>query len=139
MTRKKPSLKRKSAKPPKARLIEHVSLGPCTVAGVFLTDAGGIVADVDVASTRRTLSLDPQFWLSDISTLALEAVKRKPVKPEAEEPSIAEPDDDADDAAHAEELVVDGGHIHGDSDAAVDEDEDVEREDGELVSADVLR
>lgn len=128
MTRipKKPALKGKTAKP-QPRVLVHRSLGSCTVVGIFLTDAGSIVADVDLAGVRRTLSLDPQFWLSDISTLALEAVKRKPVKPEAE---AAEPAGAADeDAAEPEEaelaLNVDG-HIDDGDQPETETDADAE-------------
>jgi hypothetical protein len=137
---KKTERKQKPAKPPKPqpRVIEHRSLGSCVVVGVFLTDAGSIVADVDVAGVKRTLALDQQFWLSDISALALEAVKRKPMKPEPEAVELAGAADE--DAAEPEESeLVPGvdGHL-SDGDLPVDEDEDV-REDGEMVSADVLR
>jgi hypothetical protein len=136
MTRKKPSLKRKSAKPPKPRLIEHRSLGACTVVGVYLTDAGSIVADVDVAGVRRTLSLDQGYWLSPITDLlaamppqSRPACKEKPVR-EAE-PTAAEPEE--------AELVPDvDGHLR-EIDPPADEDEDVEREEGELASNDVLQ
>jgi hypothetical protein len=137
MTRKKPVLKRKAAKPPKPRVIEHRSLGSCTVVGVFLTDAGSIVADVDVAGVRRTLSLDQRYWQSPIADLlAAMPPQSRPVckqeKPPVREaePTAAEPEE--------AELVPDvDGHLR---DSAPPEDEDEEeREDGELVSADVLR
>jgi hypothetical protein len=56
MTRKKPALK-----PKPAHVIQHRSLGSCTIIGIFFTDAGSIVADCDVAGVRRTLSLDQRL------------------------------------------------------------------------------
>jgi hypothetical protein len=129
----KTKLKRKAAKPPKPRVIQHRSLGACTIIGVFTTDAGGVVADCDVAGAQRTLSLDQRYWLSPIADLlaALPPQSRpvckqeKPVRETAVEPEEAELEPGVD------------GHL-SDGDLPVDEDEDV-REDGELVSADALR
>jgi hypothetical protein len=133
---KKTERKQKPAKPPKpqSRVIEHRSLGSCVVVGVFLTGAGAVVVDCDVAGVRRTLSLDQGYWLTPIADLltALPPQSRpikqeKPVREAAVEPEEAE--------------LVPGvdGHLRDGEDAEAEDDEDVEREESELVSADVLR
>jgi hypothetical protein len=139
MIRKKPALKRKTAKLPKPRVIQHRTLGSCVVIGIFFTDAGGIVADCDVAGAHRTLSLDQQYWLSPIADLlAAMPPQSRPVSKQ-EKPPVREAEPEP--AAEAEEAeLVPGvdGHLR-DSDLPEDEDEDTEREDGELVPADVLQ
>jgi hypothetical protein len=110
---------------PKPRVITHRSLGPCTLVGVFLTDAGSIVVDCDVAGVKRALSLDHRYWLSDISTLTLEAVKRKPMKPEKAEPSVAA--DEETETDEPELVPGEDGHLRSDqAETETDEDADVE-------------
>jgi hypothetical protein len=129
--RKKPALKRKTAKPPKPRVIEHRSLGACTVVGVFLTDAGSTVVDVDVAGAQRTLSLDQQYWLSPIADLlAAMPQARRVSKQEKPVPVVDELE--AEPEAAVELALNQDGHL-SDGDAENDEDEDVEC-DAELVA-----
>jgi hypothetical protein len=133
MTLKKPALKRKAAKPPKPRVIEHRSLGSCVVVGVFLTDAGSIVADVDLAGARRTLSLDQQYWLSPIADLlAAMPPQSRPVCKQ-EKPPVREAEPTVTEPEEAELVPGEDGHLR-EIDPPVDEDEEMEREDGELVS-----
>jgi hypothetical protein len=136
---KKPERKQKPAKPPKPKpyVITHRNLGPCTVAGVFLTDAGGIVADCDVAGERRTLSLDQGYWRSPIADLLVAMPPQSRPVCKQEKPPVREAGPTAVVPEEAELVPGVDGHL-SDGDLPVDEDEDV-REDGELVSADALR
>jgi hypothetical protein len=132
----KASLKPQRTKKTKSetRVIEHRSLGQCAMRGVYVTDAGGIVADVDVAGARRTLSLAQEFWRTPVDDLLLEAVKRKPAK--AESAKVAVSTDSDEEAEGERELEPDAaGHLsEGEPEDEV-EDGCGETEPEELVGA----
>jgi hypothetical protein len=131
-TRKPAPLKPKRAKKTKSepRVIQHRSLGQCTVLAVFLTDGGGIVVDADVAGACRTLSLAQEYWLAPVDDLLLEAVKRQPAKEKPAKNTVS--DDDAVDDEAAELTLNSGGHLAED-DAGDDEEEVESEEDAELI------
>jgi hypothetical protein len=116
-------VKPKRAKKAKAELrsLEHRSLGKCIVRGVYVTDGGGFVVDVDVTGAQRTLSLAPEFWLAPVDDLLLEAVKRQPAK--AAPAKAANADEEADGERELELNAA--GHFSEGEDAG-----DAETEDG---------
>jgi hypothetical protein len=116
--------KRVKKSKPELRSLEHRSLGKCIVRGVYVTDGGGFVVDVDVTGAQRTLSLAPEFWLAPVDDLLLEAVKRQPAK--AAPAKAANADEEAD-GEHELELNA-AGHFSEGEDAGEAETEDGEHE-----------
>jgi acetolactate synthase regulatory subunit len=133
----KASLKPKRTKKTKSetRVIEHRSLGQCAVHGIYVTDAGGIVVDADVAGERRVLSLAQEFWLSQVDVLRLEAVKRKPAKAApAKDAASSDSDEGAESVRELEPDVA--GHLSEDEPEDEAEVGESETEPEELVGAD---
>ena len=123
MTRK-PALKRKSAKKAKPRLVEHRTLGVCTLRRIRALDSNDLVAVVEFSDgTERAIRLDERFWLTRITEIMqapLEPARKHKAETKAAEPEAVEPDDEADEP----ELVPgDDGHLR-DGDAPEDEDEE---------------
>jgi hypothetical protein len=123
----------KKAKPA-SLIIQHCSLGPCSVIGIFLTAGGRIVVDCDFNGVTRTLALDASYWVSDISELllAMPPQTRSLVK---EKPAKAAPD--ADETEEPELMLNADGHLREDagesSESEETGEEEVEAEDAELV------
>jgi hypothetical protein len=124
--------KAKRVKKAKAELrsLVHRSLGKCIVRGVYVTDGGGFVVDVDVTGAQRTLSLAPEFWLAPVDDLLLEAVKRQPAK--AAPAKAANADEEADGERELELNAA--GHFSEGEDAGDAETEDSEHDADETES-----
>jgi hypothetical protein len=117
------------------RSLQHKTFGPGVVLGTFETAAGGLVADLDFNGTRRSLSLEERYWVGDVADLlAAMPPQSRSIKPESKSKKTAEPDADNDEAEPELELV--SGHLVESAEESEDPDdgEDVESQDGELVS-----
>jgi hypothetical protein len=114
------------------RLVEHKALGVGTLKCVRVLDNGAFAAVAEFGGTERVVRLDQQFWITslfEIMQAPLEPARKykpetKAAEPEADEPSVADPEE-------TELLPGVDGHLR---EIDPPEDEDVEREDGELVS-----
>jgi|HubBroStandDraft_5_1064220.scaffolds.fasta_scaffold454353_1 hypothetical protein len=129
----KASLRPKPAKKvkPEPRSLEHKFFGVGSLVGVFTTDSG-LVVDMDFGAGRRTVLLDAEFWIGDISdVLAIPPQPRSLVK---EKPAKAAPV--ADEIEEPELMPDDAGHFGEVADSEESESEGGAEHDAELVSAD---
>jgi hypothetical protein len=118
--------KAKRVKKAKAELrsLEHKFFGVGLVIGVFTTDSGGLVADVQFGANIKTLSMDQQYWLGSVADL-LAAMPPQSRKQETKPVRKPEPADDEEADGERELELNAAGHFSEGEDAG-----DAETEDG---------
>jgi hypothetical protein len=132
-TPKPASRKAKKAKQPKSelRIVEHKTLGVCTLRCIRALDSTDLVAVVEFSDgTERVIRLDQGFWLTRITEML-----RAPLEPSRKPTSEPKPAKAADAAdAETSELELNaGGHLGEIEDAGDDGQESESEETGELT------
>jgi hypothetical protein len=132
-TPKAAPLKAKKPKSPKPepRVVEHRTLGVCTLRCIRALDCNDLVAVVEFSDgTERVIRLDERFWLTRITEMMQAPLE--PARKSKSEPKPAKAADAAD--AETSELELNaGGHLGEIEDAGDDGQESESEETGELT------
>jgi hypothetical protein len=119
-------LKAKKPKQPKSepRIVEHKTLGVCTLRCIRALDSSDLVAVVEFSGgTERVIRLDERFWLTRITEMMQAPLE--PARKYRAEPKRAKPVDEGEEVAAERELELADGHIQ---DGEIEDASDAETE-----------